>query len=176
MSNKFDQTEWNFAVEEIKNEGDRAAGIVAGSILETVVEAAITYRLLPMSNTHFDTLFGDRGPLGTFSAKIDMAFSLGLFGAVAKSDLHKIRAIRNQFAHKFARDFGHPKVAEICSTITEYSPDFNTDELVKEHFPDPHSTKIVMRWRFMLAVAHIHGGIVREGRIVRFPNKPTHLA
>lgn len=44
-------------------------------------------------------LFGDRGPLGDFFGKIVMAEALGVILPATARDLHKVRQIRNAFAH-----------------------------------------------------------------------------
>jgi hypothetical protein len=174
MFRKIDPDEWASAFSEIRNESDRAAGLVAASILEATLARCIEHRLLPMSGTHYEALFGDRGPLATFSSKIDLGFSLGLYGLEAKNDLHKIRSVRNQFAHYFARDFSHPKVIEICKHITEYNPNPRVDAMLREFMPE-HEPHINMRWRFMFAVGTLYQGITQEGRIVKPPDPPTVL-
>jgi len=39
------------------------------------------------------------GPLGTFSAKVDVAFALGLLSEKSRRDLHNLRKVGNEFAH-----------------------------------------------------------------------------
>jgi DNA-binding MltR family transcriptional regulator len=51
-----------------------------------------------MSNGLAKDLF-DKGPLGTFSAKIDLARAMGILDEAAQSDLRAIKAVRNVFAH-----------------------------------------------------------------------------
>ncbi|MGM4892315.1 MltR family transcriptional regulator [Tardiphaga sp. 839_C3_N1_4] len=46
-------------------------------------------------------LEGFNAPLGTFSARIKMAFSLGLITASQHADLDRLRKIRNAFAHSW---------------------------------------------------------------------------
>lgn len=44
-------------------------------------------------------LNGFNAPLGTFSARIKMAYSLGLITRPQREDLDRLRRIRNEFAH-----------------------------------------------------------------------------
>jgi hypothetical protein len=60
-------------------------------------------------------LFGTMGPLSSFSAKIDLGVLLGLYPEEVRGDLHRLREVRNQFAHEAApRDFATPKIADHC--------------------------------------------------------------
>jgi DNA-binding MltR family transcriptional regulator len=175
MAKKFNEGDWEKSFEEIKSESDRAAVIVSSALLENALERSIISRLIPMSNTHRDLLFEDPGPISTFSAKIKLGFSLGLYGHTAKSDLNKIRAIRNQFAHQLARDFAHEEVAKLCESMTHYNPDPHVDVLVKTHISEPHAAKIVMRWKYMFAIMHLMDGIIKEGQLTQSPPLPVHL-
>ena len=51
-----------------------------------------------------DDLFSGHGPLASFAAKIDFAFYLGLISKSDHAELHRIREIRNEFAHALETD------------------------------------------------------------------------
>jgi hypothetical protein len=56
------------------------------------------------------------GPLSSFSAKIDLGVLLGLYPEEVRRDLHRLRDVRNQFAHEQEpRNFCYPKISEICA-------------------------------------------------------------
>ena len=166
------------AIDEIQDSPDRAAAIVAAAILETILEEGIVDRLLPMSNTHRDALFGGEASFATFSAKINLGLSLGLYGNKTKSDLNLIRKIRNEFAHYANRSFGHPEISKHCALITNYrtepEPEPTTTEVAAFYAKFP---RIDLRWRFLYATSAIGLGILREtsgnGRV---PPNPTILA
>jgi len=66
-------------------------------------------------NEVIESLFGAMRPLGTFSARIDMAFAMGLIGPAGRRDLHLIRKIRNDFGHVAGfLDFSQPGIASRC--------------------------------------------------------------
>jgi DNA-binding MltR family transcriptional regulator len=44
-------------------------------------------------------IFSAYGPLGSFSAKIDMSYCLGFISNGDHAELHRVRRIRNEFAH-----------------------------------------------------------------------------
>ena len=57
-------------------------------------------------------------PLGSFSAKIDMAYSLGLLPAEAYRHLHLIRKIRNEFGHRPEPiTFNNPEISNRCREL-----------------------------------------------------------
>jgi hypothetical protein len=85
--------------EHFGKESDRAAVILAAAMLEHALEVLLKSRLVP-SPTQGDSLFeGAYAPLASFSAKIDVAFRIGLIAPAFARDLHLIRKIRNDFAH-----------------------------------------------------------------------------
>ncbi|NGX93737.1 MAG: transcriptional regulator [Candidatus Afipia apatlaquensis] len=81
-------------------------------------------------------LNGFNAPLGTFSARIKMAYSLGLITRPQREDLDRLRRIRNEFAHTWEPvTFTAPKIAVHISalnfsSLTEDFPD-NAVEKVK---------------------------------------------
>ena len=53
------------------------------------------------------------------SAKIDFGFALGIYGDETKANLHRLRKIRNKFAHDSdVRDFDIEFVANLCNALT----------------------------------------------------------
>jgi hypothetical protein len=99
---------------ELMKQSDRGAAIIAGSVLEQILEAAIKARLRPLLGGQQKALFGRMAPLSTFSAKIELGFVIGLYSEAAYTNLNMIREVRNKFAHEFdALSFDHPLVAKI---------------------------------------------------------------
>ncbi len=86
-------------LEEIENQSDRGAAIVGAAWLDEELIAAIKTKFIedekPTKN-----LFNGTGPLSSFSSKIELAYLLGIVNKNHYSDLHKIRKIRNEFAHE----------------------------------------------------------------------------
>jgi hypothetical protein len=78
----------------------RAAAILTLAQIDTVLEKALKAALVDSPPVH--ALFDGQRALATSAAKIDMAFGLGLISDVTRRDLHKIRQIRNHFAHEVA--------------------------------------------------------------------------
>jgi len=75
-----------------------------------------------------DGLFKERGPLGTFAARIDAAHAFGLVTDSERRDLDLIRQIRNAFAHVSLGSladisFNQPSVRTRCLQLAEFPPD-----------------------------------------------------
>jgi len=105
-------------LEEVKSQTDRGAAIVAAAVLESLTELVILHRLIELSSDRKDALF-DRpnAPLSSFSAKIEMAYALGIIHNDARLGLHLIREVRNKFAHRIEPlAFENPEVAKLIAT------------------------------------------------------------
>jgi len=109
------------AVQELATISDRAAAIVAAALLENRIERSLKFHLVDHrknagASVHLD-MFRSSGPLGSFSAKINMGYMIGLYSAGAWKDLDYIREIRNVFAHKI-ENRAFDSVSDLCKNIT----------------------------------------------------------
>jgi DNA-binding MltR family transcriptional regulator len=84
---------------EIEESHDRAAAVVAAAFVEDRLATALKARF-HQDEAITGNLFRSSGPLGSFKAKIDLAYLVGLCSKEAHSDLDIIRRIRNEFAHE----------------------------------------------------------------------------
>lgn len=106
---------------EIERQEDRAAAIIAAAFFEDRLTLAIRERLVNDPRV-VNPLLKGTGPLASFSAKIDLAYLLGIYGAPTRATLHTIRNIRNEFAHNLAPlTFESQKIKDMCATL--YNPD-----------------------------------------------------
>jgi hypothetical protein len=76
-----------------------AVVITATTMLDFDLERCIIASLSRCSKSLRKRMFTGYGPLATFSAKIDLAYMLGVFGADTYQEIQKIRKMRNIFAH-----------------------------------------------------------------------------
>lgn len=156
-------------VEEINGESDRAAAIVGAAWVEEALSDSIA-AFLQEHNDSRKRLFSGNGPLATFSSKIDLSRLLGIVSDNIWSDLHRIRGIRNEFAHHIAHKadntrltFGTAHIADKCLALHCVAHERHTDPraaytracgtlnadldlftLIGDRVPDVH--KIVARW------------------------------
>src|SRR5258705_12628168 len=77
-------------------ETDRGFAIVGATLLDSLLEILLRKRMVPSLPNE---IFSAYGPLGSLSAKIDVSYSLGFISKGEHSELHRIRRIRNEFAH-----------------------------------------------------------------------------
>src|SRR5215831_12873678 len=106
------------AMDEIAASSDRAAAIVLTAIIDDRVDAVIR-KHLHQDKKVLEKLFHSSGPIGAFSAKIDLGYLLGIYGDDSLKDLHTIRKIRNEFAHNLAiQKFTESKIRDLTKNLT----------------------------------------------------------
>ena len=85
---------------ELGGSNDRVSIIVAVAEMDSRLTSVLRASLLPVGkNDDDDSLFGSDRPLSSFSARIHLAYRLGLIDDSFARALHLIRKMRNEFAH-----------------------------------------------------------------------------
>jgi hypothetical protein len=139
------------ALHDLKD--DRAVGIMAGAFLEYTLGLAIRSRLREMTPNEIDSLLDNQGhgALATFSQKIWMGFALGVFGEEHRSDLLRIKEIRNHFAHApEGIGFDDPEIKALCRKLKH----------PKRHPGDkPQRRPVSSRDRYLDSVLHFAHGL-----------------
>ena len=87
---------------EVSQRPLRSSIITAAALIETMLEKVLRRFLANIPKK--DELFSFNGPLGTFAAKISIAYALGLISKELHDDLNLFRKIRNTCAHEFILD------------------------------------------------------------------------
>jgi DNA-binding MltR family transcriptional regulator len=72
---------------------------------------------LPEKDKIVNELFEFNQPLGNFSNKINLCYSLGLIDKIVKDDLNMIRKIRNNFAHELNISFNDENIKSLSNEI-----------------------------------------------------------
>lgn len=103
---------------------DRTIAVIQAANLENSIQECIAILLNPrpgekISDGQIKELFiRDGAPIGTFSAKIKVAHAMEVFGDKTRSDLDRIRAVRNAFAHaRKPIKFTTSAVETVCSQL-----------------------------------------------------------
>jgi hypothetical protein len=99
---------------------DYQAAMLASSLLEYMLEIAISMRMISMGKVLRDQMFSDssNGPLCTFSAKTKLAYVLAIFGPTTRAQIDIVRVVRNHFAHyKNISGFDHDEVVNACGKL-----------------------------------------------------------
>lgn len=107
---------------EFNTESDRGATLTAAALLDESLRQILSAFLIDTSAKD-KLLAGFYAPLGTFSAKIDATYCMGLIQENEYRELHIIRRIRNQFAHSWRGvSFQSGKVANLCDQLPWLGP------------------------------------------------------
>ncbi len=129
-------TAYSQMVDTYRSESDRAAAVLATSFLDNTLRSLLLAYMVedPKVGGLFE---GDR-PLATFSARVTVAFGLGLLSPDRFSDLELIRRIRNQFAHsEEAISFDTSPIREWCAALwiakQRKNPEFLSADVSWDH-------------------------------------------
>jgi len=85
-------------LEEANRNTDRGTAILVGAYLDTQLEVLLSSFMIADAPL-VDRLFNPTQPLGSFGARMMLAYGLGLISEVEHHDLKIIQSIRNDFAH-----------------------------------------------------------------------------
>ncbi len=83
---------------QFSKESNRAAVILCAARIDYLLNESLRANLLPNPTGSDELLDSDRA-IGTFSARTNLAYRLGLIGADLARAIHLFRKIRNEFAH-----------------------------------------------------------------------------
>lgn len=98
---------------------DRIAAIIASTSVENQLSALLRSKLVKLTRTQDNELFGQTGALGNHGVRIKLAYAMGLFGKKTLDDLETIRLIRNAFAHSpRALWFSTKSISPACDKLT----------------------------------------------------------
>lgn len=89
-------------LEEVGRRPLRASVITATALMDTMLEKVISAFIIEDADKK--ALFDYSGCMGTFSAKIEMSYVLGLISKELRDDLNRYRKIRNICAHNIVID------------------------------------------------------------------------
>ncbi|TDA49191.1 hypothetical protein [Burkholderia pyrrocinia] len=84
------------------HESERAIVVLGVAQIDSDLERLLKHVLHPNPKKGSDELFGPSGPLGAFSARITLAYRMGIFDSDFVKTLNILRRIRNEFAHNAA--------------------------------------------------------------------------
>ena len=161
---------------DLKNRGDQAAVIMGAAYLEHGLELLLRFvfrqELTKEESTRiFDGAQG--GILGTFSAKIRVAYAIKLLHRNHYKILMLINDIRNVFAHSLHPiDFSNPLVIEDCQKLASLS-DPLAQALALEPFSTESAIDIYCKMVFALYISMRHE-IERRTSSISSPSPSPH--
>lgn len=109
-------------MQNFNKESDRGAVLLAASIIDEWLSEILSNFLKDDVVTK-ELIFGFNAPLGTFSARTKMAFSLSLIEKREYEEINIIRKIRNEFGHNWQGvDFSSEKIEKECNKLGWFGP------------------------------------------------------
>jgi hypothetical protein len=108
---------WHEYLKEVQQGNDRAIAILGPVYLDEYLREYLESVLIAEKG-FAEEIFGLEKPLGSFSARIKMAYALGLLSKEIYKDLNTIRNIRNIFAHGLHEaSFEHADIKALCQSL-----------------------------------------------------------
>jgi len=104
-------------LDTLNNGPDMAVVLVGTGFIDACLRAILESHL-KKSKVSTKILDSQRGSIGTFSAKSDLCYCLGIIEKNIYQELGAIGAIRNEFAHNHLQlNFSSEKVASLCNEL-----------------------------------------------------------
>lgn len=144
--NNLDEYKWELFFEEFQGETPRAAVIISGAFLDSLLRDLIASFMIE-DKKKVDELLGtedgSEAPLSSFSARIKTSYCLGLITKSEFDDLNQIRKIRNKFAHRMhGYSFESQEIIGWCNAL-------QAPNIIQEVLPDNRTH----RDKYILAVS-----------------------
>ena len=106
----------------LSRETDRGAALIVGGYLEEHLKLLLLASFVKCHSVRASLFEGGSAPLGSMSARIDLAYAIGLISAEARRELRLIKRIRNIFAHDFRpRTFEDPEIRDRCQEFRAFT-------------------------------------------------------
>jgi mannitol operon repressor len=120
MMRPDDQKAYFEFLQELRRESDRGLALIGGAFLDEKLAAT----LAAFFSSDPALLHGKNAPLGSFSARIETCFALGLIEEGERNECDYIRRIRNEFAHKLVgTSFKQQRIIDLCKNLKSPLPD-----------------------------------------------------
>lgn len=116
----------------LQEESDRGCVIVSAAMLDDILSQLLERRLAPSLVKKDELLEDGAAAFSTFSARIDLAYRVGLVRASTRATFHLLRRIRNDFAH-----ISDPKTFDSTSVRSRVLEIFKLNKEVMGSFSEP---------------------------------------
>lgn len=137
----------------LNRESDRGAALLAGSMLDEKVLELLNAFLIEGEVAR--NLLRANGPVGTFAARVDMAYALGLIEEEERVEINLIRRVRNPMGHTWRSiDFSDDRLRDLIAKLPWRGPE------------DIELTARTPRSRFTFAVVSLLVSLLWRRRLV----------
>lgn len=139
--------------------------ITAAALVDEQIAQALRLKMVNLNADLRKRLFKGYGPLSSFSARIDIAYALGMLSKDIAKEAHTIRGIRNKFAHATKRvNIDSPGIKEECEKLSTYTTGENLLRVYMEAILkiSKHLDEEVKRYETVQALMKSKGSKNRE--------------
>ena len=110
-------------IDELRRETDRGLPLVGAALIDDRLTETLRSFFCKVPSTA-KLLDDSNAPLGTFSARTEACYSLGLIDEFEYNEIGLIRKVRNEFAHaKHGMSFSTQRVEGLCSSLKSDLPE-----------------------------------------------------
>lgn len=113
---------WPF-LQMLRQESERGQVLISTGFIEEQLKDVLLAFMIDNPQCG-ELVEGGSAPLGTFSARIEACYALGLISEDEHNDLTLIRRIRNEFAHHIETSFDTPSVVSRCAQLRMKAEDY----------------------------------------------------
>lgn len=128
--NKHAETFRKF-IKLLQEESDRGCVIVSAAMLDDILSQLLKRRLTPSLEKKDELLEDGAAAFSTFSARINLAYRVGLLRSNTRATFHLLRKIRNDFAH-----ISDPKTFDSSSIKSRVHEIFTLNKEVMDSFTE----------------------------------------
>tara|TARA_B100000929_G_C15469075_1_gene407231 strand:- start:351 stop:857 length:507 start_codon:yes stop_codon:yes gene_type:complete len=108
---------------EFQGETDRGAALVGAALVDERLHRLLESHFVACKESK-ELLKGGNAPIGSLSARIKMAYCLGLITELEFKECELIRRVRNEFAHQVhGLTFADNKINDLCKNLRANTPD-----------------------------------------------------
>ena len=150
------------AIMHLAKSDDHTAAIMAAAIIEARLRQALEQQFQRNDKVEQE-MFRSTGPLGSFSAKIKLAFLMGIINEETYRDLNTIKEVRNRFAHLVeVTHFDSSNIKSLTDRLSLIGKHFEDLREPGQNFANLHKKDLMMnmeglaekltipRWRYLM--------------------------
>jgi DNA-binding MltR family transcriptional regulator len=131
----YGDTAFNEFLTEFQGETDRAAAVLAAAFADELLKALLSASFVDNSRM-VQGLLGRDGAAATFSARVALAYAIGLISHDEADDLDRLRRIRNDFAHQLhGLSFGTQRIKDLANAFRCVARTFREHPAMQTAYP-----------------------------------------
>lgn len=119
QENAIKAEQWDEFANELQSESERGLALLAAAFLDEHLRQLLETFMVDDQNAVSELLDSPNASLGSFSARIEASYCLGLISREMRDDLKQVRLIRNRFAHDLqGLSFADQQISQRCDNLS----------------------------------------------------------